>query len=96
MNSTRGRDQLLELLKKHTQEALAADLEVSQQSVSDWKLGHTKPRGQSLAKLQKNYGIEIDAWFVDTTTRADQPRARRRPATKRATHTAPKPHRAAS
>ena len=48
------------------QETLASQLECTQQAVSAWANGTSKPSLERMLKLQSLYGIPVEAWAEET------------------------------
>ena len=72
-----GRLRLLRLLQLTTATAIAARCRVTQQAVSSWAAGSTRPCARAAAVLEHVYAIPVSAWG-EPVTRTSRPGGRRR------------------
>lgn len=61
---SRGRRLLLALLQLTSARNVAARCRVSEPSVSEWASGRYVPSAPARERLERNYGIRIDAWDI--------------------------------
>lgn len=61
--NTPGRRMLNSLLKSKSQAALARELEIEQQSISQWKRGVSRPEPHYREALQRVALIPFEAWY---------------------------------
>lgn len=73
VNLTKGAEALATAVEGSTQARVAAQLGVTQQTVSDWVRGTKTPKGENLLALEAKFGIAPKAWFEKS--RARKPRA---------------------
>lgn len=85
MELSRGSQRLNVVLESTTQAKVAAEVGVSQQTISDWRSGNTKPKGRNGLRLLALYGIEIAEWFEPPRGNAPAPSPPTSPTPKRRT-----------
>lgn len=56
---------LKRLVRRPTQQEIAAQLAVTQQAVSSWINGTTRPDPARMAKLEELFGIPMRDWTID-------------------------------
>lgn len=64
MKRTEGRRLLLVVLAKNTEHSVATSVKASQQAVSSWKKGSSRPETHFRDALERVYGIPRDSWLT--------------------------------